>query len=125
MFLNTPKVVNHSRAIFLDSIVDPIEKTKYINTCDALLHARTVGEAFGMVCAEFSTKNKPVMTLFTSPERNHIDILGDKGLYYTSPESLSRLLMHFRPDSSKDWNCYRDYKPHKIMKIFKEVYLND
>ena len=124
LFLNTPVFIQHERVLFLDKIVDLKQKVRYINTCDALLHARWVGESFGMACAEFSYKNKPVMTLFNCPERNHIDILGDKGLYYTSPDTLYNLLLNFTLDKSVDWNCYGDYSPEKIMEIFEKVYLN-
>jgi hypothetical protein len=123
LFLNTPKFMEHPRVLFLDSIVDPKIKTMYINTCDAMLHARDVGETFGMACAEFSIRNKPVMTYSNSRERNHIEILGNKGLYYDSPQSLFNLLMNFKPNKEIDWNCYRDYSPEKIMKIFDEVFL--
>jgi len=125
LFLNTPKFIDNDRVIFLDKIVDKEHKVRYINTCDALLHARWVGETFGQACAEFSSKNKPVMTMFDCPERNHIDILGDKGLYYTCSESLYRLLMDFRPVSDKDYNAYKDYNPQKVMEIFDNVFLKN
>lgn len=125
LFLNTPKFIEHPRVLFLDKIVDPLIKAKYINTCDVMLHARDVGETFGMACAEFSAMNKPVMTYFNSPERNHIDILGDRGLYYKDPNELLSLLVGFQPDPTKDWNCYREYTPEKIMKIFNDVYLSN
>jgi hypothetical protein len=124
LFLNTPKFIEHERVIFLDKIVDTIEKVKFINSCDAMLHLRREGETFGMAPAEFSIRNKPVMTFSGSPERNHIDILGDKGLYYDSPQKLFDLLMTFEPEETKDWNCYRDYCPEKIMQIFNKVYLS-
>lgn len=125
VFLNTPKFAEHPRIIFLESIVHPVEKVKYLNTCDAILHARWVGEAFGMVCAEASCANKPVMTMLNCPERHHIETLGDKGLYYTDVQSLYDLLMTFVPNTNIDWNCYREYTPEKVMKIFDSVYLKD
>ena len=123
VFLNTPKFIDHPRVIFLDTIVDLHEKVKFINTCDAMLHVRFIGETFGMACAEFSTMNKPVITWFGSRERNHIDILGDKGIYYNTPQDLYNVLMRFSINNDVDWNCYQDYTPEKIMKIFDEVYL--
>jgi hypothetical protein len=123
LFLNTPRFIDHDRVIFLNPIVDPKVKTMYINTCDVMLHAREVGETFGMACAEFSIRNKPVMTYSNSRERNHIEILGDKGLYYNSPVSLFELLMNFKPNFSINWNCYGEYTPEKIMKIFDEIFL--
>lgn len=123
VFLNTPKFMEHERIIFLNTIVDLNEKVKFINTCDAMLHVRFIGETFGMACAEFSTMNKPVITWFGSRERNHIDILGNKGIYYSTPEDLYHILINFTINTNIDWNCYRDYNPEKVMKIFDEVYL--
>lgn len=123
VFLNTPKFIDHQRVIFLDTIVDLHEKVKFINTCDAMLHVRFIGETFGMACAEFSTLNKPVITWFGSRERNHIEILGEKGIYYNTPQDLYNILINFVPNNSVDWNCYGEYTPEKIMKIFDEIYL--
>ena len=122
LFMNTPKFIGHPRAIFLDKTVCPIKKVEFINTCDAMLHARWVGETFGASVAEFSSKNKPVITAGDSPERNHINILGDKGLFYNSPEALFSLLMQLMPQAA-DWNCYKEFTPDKVMQIFDKVYL--
>lgn len=123
LFLNTPKFMEHPRVLFLESIVDVNLKTMYINTCNAMLHARDIGETFGMACAEFSIRNKPIMTYSKSKERNHIEILGDRGLYYDSPQTLFDLLINFKEDKNIDWNCYKEYSPEKIMKIFNEIFL--
>lgn len=123
LFLNTQKFINHERVIFLDKIIDNNEKVKFINTCDAMIHVRYIGESFGLACAEFSIKNKPVITWFGSRERNHIDILGNKGIYYNTPQDLFHILMNFIPAPDKDWNAYRDYSPQNIMKIFDTICL--
>lgn len=62
LFLNTEKFCNLPNVIFLPANADMIYKTKFINTCDAMLHARLRGETFGLACAEFSIKNKPIIT---------------------------------------------------------------
>jgi len=123
LFLNTTKFIDHPRVIFLETVVDNTLKVKFINTCDAMLHVRFIGESFGLACAEFSIKNKPVITWFGSKERNHIEILGDKGIYYNNPQDLFNILMSFSIDNTKDWNAYREYSPEKIMKLFDEIYL--
>lgn len=123
VFLNTTKFMDHPRVIHLNTIVDYKDKTRFINTCDAMLHVRYIGESFGLACGEFSIRNKPVITWFDSKERNHIEILGSKGIYYKTPNDLFNILLNFKPNSNYDWNCYRDYSPQNIMKIFDEVYL--
>ena len=125
VFQYTEKFINHDRVIFLPGSTDVNYKIKFINTCDAMLHARTVGESFGMACGEFSIKNKPIITWFGSKERSHIDILGEKGIYYNNKEDAINILTNIskKDVSNQDWNCYRDYEPEKVMKKFKEVYL--
>lgn len=124
LFQNTPNFYSHPRIIHVPPSADLKFKTKFINTSDALLHARNVGETFGLTCAEFSIKNKRVITYGGSLERNHIDILGEKGLYYNNSNELLNILLNFKNESSKDWNCYRNFSPEKVMKIFDEVFLN-
>jgi hypothetical protein len=124
IFQGTDKFIDHPRVIHLPSSPNLVEKVRFINTSDALLHARDLGESFGQTCAEFSARNKPVITWFGSPERNHILVLGENGIYYNNYDDLLRILINFEPDSKKDWNCYRDYLPYPVMEKFKKNYLN-
>jgi len=124
LFQGTDKFVEHERVIHLEASPDLSEKVKFINTTDALLHARDLGESFGQTCAEFSIRNKPVITWSLSRERNHIDILGDKGIYYQNYEDLFNILLNFQPNNLIDWNCYREYLPEPVMERFKKLYLN-
>ena len=83
LFMNQDPFCNLENVYFIDPTTDLEEKVAFINTCDAMIHARERGETFGLAIAEFSSKNKPVITYFNSPERNHIETLKSKGLYYT------------------------------------------
>ena len=127
VFQCTEKFIEHERVIFLPSSTDVDYKVKYINTCDAMLHARSVGESFGMACAEFSFKNKPVVTWFGSTERSHIDILGSSGIYYNTKSDVVEILLNIsKADvANRDWNCYHDYEPEKVMNKFNEIYLKE
>jgi hypothetical protein len=124
IFQNTEKFIEHPKVIWLDTNSDLEYKVKFINTCDAHLHARHLGESFGLTCGEFSSKNKPVITWFGSRERNHIEYLGDKGLFYNNYNDLMEIILSFEPDNTKDWNCYRDCLPDVVMDKFKKLYLN-
>ena len=90
-----------------------------------MIHARHIGESFGLSCAEFSIRNKPVITWDGSSERNHIDTLGDKGIYYQDKNSLVNILLNLDKNylNNNDWNMYKDYTPEKVVQKFKEVYL--
>jgi len=126
VFQCTEKFIEHERVIFLPGSTDIDYKVKLINTCDAMLHARYVGESFGMACGEFSLKNKPIITWNGSRERSHIDILGSLGIYYGNKDDIKTILMHISKNDIKDknWNAYSDYNPKKVMDKFEQVYLN-
>lgn len=121
---NTPRSIDHPNVIHVPCSADLEYKTKFINTADAMLHSRYEGESFGVACGEFSIRNKPVLCWSGSKERNHIDTLGDKALLYYTPEDLYNLLINFQKRPNEDWNCYRDFEPEKVMKKFKEVFLD-
>ena len=76
-------------------------KVKFINTCDVMLHARQVGESFGLSCAEFSIRNKPIITYLNSPERNHIDTLGEKGIYFETESDILHILRNLDKEGNK------------------------
>ena len=124
LFQNTPVNFTHPRIIHVKNTADLHYKTKFINSCDAMIHARVEGESFGLACAEFSIRNKPVITWKHSREKNHILILGEKGIYYGTDQEMLDRLLNFVPDPSKDLNCYREYSPENVMKLFNKVYLS-
>lgn len=123
LFQNTPIAFNHRKIIHLPSTSDMILKTKFINTCDAMIHARNEGESFGLSCGEFSIRNKPIITWLGSPERNHIETLSDKGIYYNNEKEMFECILNFEKHPEKDWNCYKEYTPKKVMKIFDTIFL--
>lgn len=126
LFQFTEPFYSHERIIYLDGTSNLDKKVKFINTCDAMIHARHIGESFGLSCAEFSIRNKPIITWYNSPERNHIDTLGEKGIYYENKTDISYIFLNLDKNemNSLEWNCYQDYSPKKVIKKFKEVYLN-
>ena len=101
------------------------EKVAFINSCDVMIHARERGETFGLSIAEFSSKNKPIITYCLSPEQSHISILKDKGLYYSNYDELYNLLLNITINDiqGKDWNCYREFTPKNIMEQFNNKFL--
>ena len=121
---NTPKFTTHERVIFHEPFADLLYKRIFINTCDAMLHARHEGESYGVAVAEFSSCNKPVLTFSGSPERNHIATLKEKGLYYNDPNTLYNILNSFAPQPEKDWNAYKDVTPENVMQKFKSVFID-
>lgn len=120
LFMNTKKFIEHSRVIYLDVCVDEKYKVKFINTCDAMIHAREMGETFGLSVAEFSLKNKPVVTCECG-DIEHIDILGDKAVIYKSFGELMHIFTNIRSiiNSRSNWNAYELFSPEYVMSLFK------
>lgn len=125
IFMNQEAFCNEENIVFVEGTTDVEQKTAFINTCDVMLHARERGETFGLAIAEFSTKNKPIITYINSREKNHIMTLGNKGIYYHDYNSLCDILMNIQKSDieGKEWNCYQEYTPEKVMEQFNNVFL--
>lgn len=127
IFLNTNTFCKKKKnIIFLDKIVDLHKKTEFINTCDAMIHARQMGETFGAAISEFSIRNKPIIT-GNSGDRAHLDILKDKCFIYKDQNSLWNIFNYFYKNINdiriKEWNAYNDYSPENIMNQFNEKFI--
>lgn len=126
LFMNTKKFYEHKNIIYLDKEIDLEKKSQYIKTCDAMLHARTEGETFGLAIAEFSSHNKPVITCKTTINRRgdneHIRILGDKGIIYHDEESLLNIFKNIKKiiNKNENWNCYSKFSPEYVMNMFDQ-----
>ena len=127
IFMGAPHFYLHSRVIYLPQRVESARKNRFIQTCDAFLECGTMGHSFGLAIGEFSVNNKPVIA-YRGPMLNtaHVDILGSKALYFTTREEFEDIILHFdRSAMDEDLNCYRDYRPEKVMEIFSRVFLEE
>ena len=123
IFMNIAKFTDDPRVIFLPGSADEIHKARFVNSCDAMLHARRLGETFGLACGEFSLAKKPVITFSGSPQKEHIRILGSDALLYHNARSLFKILMAF--DRTKNhrtaYNTYANvFSPEAVMKSFEK-----
>ena len=109
--------------IFLEPNADLTQKLKFINTCDALLHARERGETFGITVAEFALKNKPIITFADSPEKAHLMELKNKAYYYSNHKELKDILLNSDLKLTAGEN-YQKFLPHHVMNLFKEVFID-
>tara|TARA_Y100000992_G_scaffold111975_2_gene72983 strand:+ start:1950 stop:2936 length:987 start_codon:yes stop_codon:yes gene_type:complete len=125
LFMNTNNFFNHPNIIYLEKSVNNEYKSKFINTCNAMLHARKMGETFGLAIAEFSTKNKPILTS-KSGDIEHLKILGEKAIIYNSKNELLQIFNNIENiiNSRNDWNSYKDYSPDKVMEKFNTLIFN-
>lgn len=114
---------------FLPATTDAQLKENYFATCDAMLHARHDGETFGLAVAEFSVRNKPVITQQAGKRYSdfHLRVLGEKAILYDSRadfvDKLSSLVQRGVPKDVQ-YNCYQKFQPAQVMSIFKRVFLD-
>jgi hypothetical protein len=114
----------YKNIIFLPATIDLETKVKFINTCDAYIHARNQGESFGLSVAEFSIKNKPIITWKNAEEKAHLQILGNKAILYENTSDLYNILDNFEPNTNQNWDCYSEnFSPKKVMQKFESVFL--
>ncbi|POS01121.1 hypothetical protein Q361_11467 [Flavobacterium croceum DSM 17960] len=132
LFLGTNSFVKrnifrpYKNIIFLSSTIDEHYKLKFINTCDAYIHARVQGESFGIAIGEFSIKNKPIITWGLSDEKAHLEILQDKAIIYNNSKELINILENFEPSTKQIWDMYsEEFSPKNVMKKFKEIFINE
>lgn len=132
VFLCTHKFCDLPNVIYLPGTADMEKKTKFINTCDAMIHARNWGETFGLAVAEFSLQNKPVITCKHRDTPyyglGHLELLGDKGFYYTSQDECKAHMRWIAENITEvrkgDWDCCsKRYSPEAVMKRFDEIFI--
>jgi hypothetical protein len=127
ILMNINPFAKHERLLFLPGSTQIDYKMRFINTADGMIHARGIGESFGLACGEFSIKNKPVITYALSPQRSHIEILGSKAILYKGKVDLEAILMRFNRQAqySQSWDAYSEhFSPQPVMQKFQEVFLS-
>ena len=68
-----------------------------------MIHARWEGETFGLACAEFLIRSKPIITWAESRERNHILLADRSSILYNTASDLYSILS----------NITKEYLLHK------------
>jgi len=121
IFMNVNKFVDHPRVKFLPGSWDLQTKSSFVNACDAMIHARSGGETFGLAVSEFAMENKPVITYELSGERAHIEILGERAIYYSSREDVYDIFNNLKSYIKYEdyYLPYEQFSPEKIMNKFK------
>lgn len=129
IFINTPKFAVHKQIFYLDKIVSDNEKNRFICTCDAYLECGTLGHSFGLAIGEFSVNNKPIIAFKHKSLWNtcHLEILQEKGIYFETQTEFENILINFDKEKyeKQDNNCFKDYNPEKVMRIFEKTFIEN
>lgn len=125
LFMYTEKFFDHPKIIHLDRNSDNVYKSRFVNSCDAMIHGLTIGESFGLAIAEFASSGKPIILYdSTTQHRNHHHVLEDTGIYYHTEEDLYKIITEFDPKTAKKPVNYSEkFNPEYVMKLFKETFL--
>lgn len=71
----------------------PEAQQMFVNTCDALVHARVDGDALGLECAEFASTGRRVITWKRARSRGHIGVLGRNAVVFDGFADLCGIFM--------------------------------
>lgn len=126
VFMNTRPFVNHERVKYINSTYDFQNKSNFIGMCDAMIHARQIGESFGLSIAEFLFHDKPVISSKEGVDKHHHYMLSDKGLWYSSYEECKKNILNFKKNQYEP-NYFKvlveEFTPQNVMKRFDNIFL--
>ena len=126
LFLNTRAFgPAHPRLIHLPAVATREETADFVHACDAMCHARSDGETFGLACGEFSVCNRPVVTTDRG-DRAHIAILEGQCLVGHDEaeyaEHMDALVAAGRDRvAGGRWDAYRRFSPDAVVDRFEAV----
>lgn len=129
LFANTdwfpPK---HPQIKFIQGVHTSTEKAQFIGACDAMIHARQLGESFGLSIAEFCSMGRPIITFKNSAEdlvahTAHHDILGTRAMYYSTPEELRNHIASIQKGARLVENPYGKFTAMNVMYDFNDTFL--
>lgn len=125
IFMNIEPFLSDPCVHFLPGTTDVDAKARFIQTADAMLHARKRGETFGLACAEFHAAGRRIITYGRSRERAHIEHAGTDAIVYKNRFDLARILLTFDRSLRADpAHFLRRHSPAAVMEDFK-AYLLD
>lgn len=125
MLVNTNPFYNHKNIIYLDPFYDQQFKSNFINSCDAMIHARRMGETFGLAVMEFLYFNKPVLSWESGDDKNHVITLNDFDLLYNDTNIISKIEDMVKNRKQYDFSkTLNEYTPSNVMDKFQEVFIN-
>ena len=125
LFVNTFQFCDLPNVKFLPAIIDRQDKTDFILSCDAMIHARSDGESFGLAICEGLFHNKPVFCFNGGRDHHHIKLLKDSGLLYsTIPEFVNQLLNVKNSYKTNYSKLVEPFSPEAVMKQFNSVFLS-
>ena len=123
LFLNTEKFVDHPNVVHINPVFDRNTVSNFVNACDAMLHARMLGESFGLAISEFLYHDKPVLAWEGGYDGNHVNMLSDYKTLYNET-NVYDMIMNFRDMPKQDFKkIVEPFTPKNVMQKFADVFL--
>lgn len=92
LFVNTPMFCDLPNIKFFKGSTDTLFLETFLSACDGMLHARWEGETFGLACAEFLIRKKPIITWSGSREKNHLLLADSSAIIFNNQKDLNLIL---------------------------------
>ena len=128
LFMNTRAFGNsHKNIIHIQGTHSMQHKSDFINTCNYMIHGRNMGESFGLAISEFLYHDKPVISWNNGNDKNHIEMLGDKGLWYNDEKDLTSLLLNLTRNTKPEGyykSIVNKFSPTIVMDQFNKIFLS-
>jgi hypothetical protein len=126
IFMNFTPFDEHPQVKFFPGNYDLKEKSAFVDACNAMIHARSGGETFGLAVSEFALSNKPIITYGLSGENNHLEILKERAIIYKGYEDVLDIFENFpKYVIYNNYDLpYKQFSPEIIMDKFNRVFLS-
>lgn len=131
LFLSTEEFIQHERVTYIPWVNNDQEIFDFIHACDAMLHARYIGETFGLAVGEFAVANKPVITWTGTGNPNydvaHINHLQGRALLYSNYGEVLEILKILDKAYilDNDWDTFSMVFDEKsVMQQYAKVFLS-
>mmetsp|Transcript_10156 Transcript_10156/g.9846 ORF Transcript_10156/g.9846 Transcript_10156/m.9846 type:complete len:419 (-) Transcript_10156:180-1436(-) len=125
IFIRNYDIKRHGQIHFLPPMSSGSRRMEsFFDTCDAMIHGRLDGEVFSLAIAEFSVRNKPVITC-PGVNNGHIKLLGDKAYVYNNRKECINHITNFITNGipERNYNAFTKYEPEAVMKAFDKIFL--
>lgn len=126
LFMNTTPFINHRNVIFINPVFDRVITSSFVSACDAMLHARELGESFGLAISEFLFHDKPVLAWEGGFDRNHVNMLSNYDCLYRDEKECYNMIVNFRERPKQDFKrIVEPFSPRNVMEKFSQTFLSN
>ena len=128
VLINTERFIDHSRVVFINEYISEQEKSNFIKDCDMMLHAREMGESFGLAIAESLFNNTPIASYYYGKDGNHREMLRNTGLLFKNEKELTQIFEQAREGKFNEYDftqIVQEFSPKEVVKKFVNIFVTN